>query len=84
MDPAYLNPIVPVLPDIGPAFVVPALLAAIAGCVGLGAVLVLVIRSDAAPSRRGSPAILDVGAPTVLDPGRRRHVDPAVARSSSG
>ena len=67
MDPIYLNPIVPVLPDIGPALVVPALLAAVGGCIGIGAVLVLVIRSEA-PRRRGVAPILDAGAPCVLDP----------------
>ena len=67
MDPAYLNPIMPVLPDIGPALVVPAVLAAVGGCVGFGAVLFLVIRGDAV-RRRGARPILDVGAPTVLDP----------------
>jgi hypothetical protein len=78
MDPAYLNPIMPVLPDVGAALVVPALLAAVVACVGLGAVLVLVIRSE----RRRSETILDAAAPTVVD--RRRYVDPIVARSSTG
>jgi hypothetical protein len=72
MDPAYLNPIMPVFPDIGPALVVPVALAGLAGCLGLGAILVLVIRGDAV-RQRDVTAILDVDAPPMLDPeGPRR------------
>jgi hypothetical protein len=73
MDPAYVNPIMPVLPDLGPALVVPAVLAALGGCVGLGALLFLVIRGEPG----GSETILDVGAPTVVDP-----TVPSMARRS--
>jgi hypothetical protein len=84
MSPSYPTPIVPILPDVGPALVVPFLIAAVGGCVGLAAVVVLVIRSGPARRRRVR-AILDGCSRSVLDPGdRRRHVDPAIARSSSG
>ena len=78
MDPAYLNPIVPVLPDVGRALVVPALLAAVGVGVGLAVVVVLVARSDAAPRRAVEP-ILDVDAPIMLDPNGS-----AMARRSGG
>jgi hypothetical protein len=69
MDPAYLNPIMPILPDVGWALVVPFLLAVLGAGLGIGAVLVLVLRDDGAGRRRG--AILDVRAPGVLEAGDR-------------
>ena len=76
MDPAYLNPIMPVFPDVAPALVLPALLAAVAGCAGLGAVVVLVIRSEAV-RRRGVESILDAGTSPVVD----TNAPPAARRS---
>jgi hypothetical protein len=57
MDPGYLNPIVPVLPDMGPVLAGPLLLAGVAALAGLVAVVALVLRSvGAARPARERPA----------------------------
>ena len=84
MIPAYFDPIVPVLPDFGPALAWLVAWIALAVLAGMAAVLHLTLRSArrarSGPSR--TAAVLDAVARSVVD-GAGHRVDPAGCRSSS-
>jgi hypothetical protein len=85
MDPVFLNPILPVLPDLGPSLLGPLVAGGLVALVGMVAVVALVVRS--LPRRRPS-SILDGVARSMFQgrwvQGRRRlPVDSGPARSST-
>jgi hypothetical protein len=86
MDPIYLNPIMPVLPDLGPSLLGPLLGGGLVALAGLASVVVLVVRGleSSPPMRRPCrSSILDGVAPSVVEGRRSLRVDPGPARSST-
>jgi hypothetical protein len=85
MDPIHLNPILPVLPDLGPSLLGPLLAGGLVALAGLVAVIVRVVRGlDRTPTvrRRRPSSILDGVARSVVEGRRPLRVDPGPARSS--
>ena len=75
MDPSHLNPIVPILPDLGRTLLAPLRIAGAATLLGLVSVITLAVRSrpaERSDRARTTPVVLDVVAPPVVEE-RRAH-----------